>query len=442
MRAFDILATWIWNPWLVFFYIQIGLLLTFSTSFVAWRLIRKAVHSLVQSWKDRRSKSSPQSYRHISQSRAFITALSASVGVGNIAGVSTAIHLGGPGALFWMWVSALLGMSLRMASVWLAMHFRDETLGTPRFATPMAYLERLSPDWRWVAKLVAVLILVKGFVTANLIQSNSVAHAFQNEFGGSHVIVATLMALVVATIVLGGMRRIVDFSVSITPFIIILYMLVGLFILFSDPEETLFQLRQVFQYAFTPYSVIGGVAGYTVLQSLQFGISRGIFSHGSGLGVEPFIQAANDGDLKQAVSLAALVPLVDTLIVCSITGLIVLSYGDWSQINGAFLTVSAYDAAIGSFGRNMIVLLLILFALTTIINWSYYAERCFEYLGGEKRQLLRWLFITVTFIGPFLSVKIVWYLADILIALLLISHLLPLLYLTLRYRFSMLKQLY
>ena len=427
---------------MVFFYLQVSLLLTLSTSFIAWRLIKRALQSLLQSWKEHRFVSSPQQHRHISQGRAFITALSASVGVGNIAGVSTAIHLGGPGALFWMWVSALFGMSLRMSSVWLAMNFRHETDKTPLFATPMAYLERLKPDWRWVSKLVAGLILVKGFLTANLIQSNSVAHAFQNEFGGSHIIVATLMALVVGVIVLGGMRRIVNFSVSITPFIVILYLLVGLFILFSEPKETLFQLGQVFEYAFTPFSVIGGVAGYTVLQSLQYGVSRGIFSHGSGLGVEPFIQAANDGDPKQAVALAALVPVVDTLIVCTVTGLVVLSYGDWSHLNGAFLTVSSFDAAVGSLGRNMIIFLLVTFALTTTINWSYYAERCFEYLGGTNRQLLRWLFIAVTFLGPFLSVTMVWSLADILIALLLIAHALPVLYLTLRYRTKMLQQLY
>lgn len=424
----DVIASWIWNPLLSFFYLEVGVLFLIFTGFVAWR----------RSWRGvRRAFSAPKEVSHgryITPTRAFVTALGASVGIGNLAGVGTAIHLGGPGALFWMWVSALVGMSFRMCSTYFAMRYRPASSDDPTFATPMAYLERFCRGpFAWLPAALAGLIMIKGFLTANLIQSNSVAHALQNDVGFSNLAVAVLMAAAVAVVVLGGVKRIVDFSVQITPWMVLIYVGAGLLILLANPATTWASLQSVFHHAFTPYSVAGGVAGYTVMQGLQYGISRGVFSHGAGIGVEPFLHASNTGNPAQNALIAAFVPVVDTLIVCTITGLVVLSSGYWLEWNGAFLTTQAYQSAYGNTGKLLIVLCLVVFAFTTIINWSYYAERCFQYLGGAKIHIFRWIFIAVTFCGPFLPVKLVWSLGDIMIALVLLLHLLPLTYITLRH---------
>ncbi|MBF0265358.1 MAG: sodium:alanine symporter family protein [Gammaproteobacteria bacterium] len=360
-----------------------------------------------------------------------------------MAGVSTAIHLGGPGALFWMWVSAIFGMSFRLISTYLSLKYQNKDPEHPNHATPMAYLEHFFKDnWKWVPITLAGIIMFKGFITANLIQSNSIAHSIENELASSHLIVGLLMASLVAFVILGGVKKIVYYCVMLTPWMVLLFLGAGLVILASDPLITLSSLEMVFEYAFTPYSVAGGVAGYTVLQTMQYGISRGIFSHASGMGVAPFLHAANDvKDLRDSSYLAALVPIVDTLIVCSITALVVLNQGYWGEYNGAFLTTTSFEMFYGDIGKILIIACLVLFGFTTIINWSYYAERCYKYLGGKKIIAFRWVFISVTFCGPFFPVKPIWSLADILIAILLLVHLLALLYIVLTNRKAIIEAL-
>lgn len=431
----DLIASWIWNPLLSFMYLEIGVLFLILTGLVGWR---RSFNSVKKAYRTNSPKNSAEtgaiSKRYITPTQAFITALGASVGVGNLAGVSTAIHLGGPGALFWMWVSALVGMSFRMCETYFACRYQPKSSNSPSFATPMSYLDRFCTGrFAWIPIGLAVLLMVKGFFTANLIQSNSVAHAIEGEFGASSVIVALLMAGAVGIVILGGVRRIVDYSMKITPWMLLLYIGAGLFILLGDIPRTLTQLENVFKYAFQPYSVAGGVIGYTVLQSLQYGVSRGIFSHGSGIGISPFLHASNNSNPAHNGLIAAFVPVVDTLVICTITGLVVLSSGLWGNWNGAYLTTQAFQLTYGDGGKLLIVICLVIFAFTTMINWSYYAERCFEYLGGKKIIKFRWAFIGVTFLGPFMPVKFIWSLADILIALVLLLHLLPLTYITLRH---------
>jgi len=298
----------------------------------------------------------------------------------------------------------------------------------------MSYLQvHFSKGLKWIPISLAALIMVKGFLTANLIQSNSVAHALEGEFSGSHIVVAFLMATAVALVILGGLKRIVAYSTRITPWMLLLYIGAGLFILLSDIPTTLSHLGDVFYYAFQPYSVAGGVIGFSVMQSLQYGISRGVFSHGSGLGIAPFLHASNDSPAAHNGLVAAFVPIVDTLLICTITALVVLSSGLWSEANGAYLTTQAFEITYGEAGRVLIIICLVVFAFTTMISWAHYAERCFHYLGGKNLKAFRWLFIAVTFLGPFLPVKFVWSLGDILIAIVLLLHMLPLTYITLRH---------
>jgi AGCS family alanine or glycine:cation symporter len=428
----ELLAGWIWGPFLSYFYLVAGVLLIILSGAVAFRRVWGAAVDLFKRPASADTGTSSDHPRHISPARGFVTALAASVGVGNVAGVATALHLGGPGALFWIWVSALVGMSFRMCSTWLAQRHQPQSADHPAYATPMAYLEPYyKGSWRWIPVALALLLLVKGFITANLIQSNSVAHALENEFAASHLIVATLMAGAVAAVILGGVKSIVNYSVQISPLMLLVYLGTGMLILLADPARSLAALQQVFAHAFAPYAVAGGAIGYSVMQTIQYGVSRGIFSHGSGLGIAPFLQAANAGDRKQNALLAALVPLVDSLLVCTVTGLVVLSSGLWQEWNGAYLTAAAFEHSLGETGRVLVVLSLVLFAFTTVVNWAYYAERCFVYLGGHSLWKFRLGFIAVTFCGPLFPVKPIWFLGDLLIAAVLLIHLLPLIQLTL-----------
>ncbi|MBF0280446.1 MAG: sodium:alanine symporter family protein [SAR324 cluster bacterium] len=429
----ETIASWIWNPLLSLIYIEIGIIVLLITGFAAWRHIIPALPAL---WKNRHQHSHTIEHeRHITPWQAFLTALGAGIGVGNIAGVSTAIHLGGPGALFWMWVSALVGMSFRMCSVWLTQQYQGKDPDNLLYATPMAYLESTMKGlWAWIPAALAGLLLVKGFLTANLIQSNSVAHALQDELGASTLAIAFLLASGVAFVILGGMKKIVDASLVITPWMVTAYLGAGIIVLLSDPFRTVSTLGMVFGHAFSPYSAASGVIGYGVFQTIQFGISRGIFDHGSGMGISPFLHASNQGNPRENAFLAATVPVAETLVVSTITGLVVLSIGNWTQHNGAFLTTSSFESFYGDVGQILIMACLVVFAFTTMINWSYYAERCFQYLGGNNLVKFRWMFIFVTFCGPFFPVKFVWATGDVMIALVIIFHLFPLLYLVIIHR--------
>lgn len=433
----------LWNPLLTFLYLEAGVLLLFLTRFIAWRKLIQFVKVEFRTLFSTRSEAAPEHQRTISSRFAFITALSSTVGVGNLAGVSTAIHLGGPGALFWMWVSALVGMFFRMSSTWLALHHQSDNPEHPNWSTPMAYLDpafKKSRFWSWLPALVATAILLTGLF-ANAIQTNSVAHALENEIGTSNILVAILMAALVAVVILGGLQRIVQMSVQLMPWMLLLYVGAALIILLSHPLETFEQLLNVFASALSPWSVAGGVAGYTVLQAMQFGVSRGVFSHGSGLGFAPFLHAANGEGARRNMLFAALVPAVDTLIICTITGLVVLTGGYWMEYNGAFLTTLSFEAFYGEGGKWIVVLALTLFAFTSIINLSYFGERCYGYLGGGNLLNFRYLFIVVTFLGPLIPVMMIWSLADLLIAVVLLFHLPALLYLTIRHIRPMIRTL-
>ncbi|QEP43972.1 sodium:alanine symporter family protein [Ectothiorhodospiraceae bacterium BW-2] len=438
----ELLASWLWQPLLSFIYLELGVLFLLVTGFAAWRYMGLAFSDLLhlRRHESQLPASDNPHQRHISQSKGFMAALAATVGVGNWAGVSTAIHLGGPGALFWIWVSALVGMSMRMCSVWLTMYYQPKDPDSPLFATPMSYLEKFSGGRTWLPLTFAVLLLVQGLFSA-FIQSNSVAHAIENEVGESHLVVSLLLATLVGIVILGGVQKIVAVTTQIVPLMVAIYLLAGLYILLSDPLLTLNTLGEVFTYAFTPYAVGGGVAGYSVLVAIQFGVARGVFSHSSGLGLAPFLQASHQEQRHRSALLAGQVPVIDTLIICSVTGLVVLSYGDWQALNGAFLTVESFAVTFGSEGRLVLITLLLFFAYTTLVTWAYFAERSLHYLRIERDTEFRWLFILCVAIGPWFPVTFIWSLGDLIIGVALLLNMIPLFWLTLQHQQQMRREL-
>ncbi len=382
------------------------------------------------------------STRIISHKKAFLTVVATTVGIGNIAGVATAIHLGGPGALFWMWVSALFGMFFRMVSTYMAIKMQPADDKSPSFATPMSYLEKyMTGKWSFVPQVVAVLILIQGFVLYNLVQANSVAQAVHNRFGVPNLLIALLLTFCVGVVVLGGLKKIVNYCSAIAPVAIGIYVLTGLLVLLLHPVQATNALGQVFTSAFTPYSAVAGVTGFTVLQAMQFGVSRGVFSHMSGMGTSAFLQAANREPPAHGALMSAVTPFVDTIIICSITGLVILTFPNWKYQTGAHLTAVSYEAGLGFVGQLIVLGSLVIFALTTIFAFAYIAEKCFEYLGGKGFSYYRIAFLGVVFAGPFLNLYFVWSLSDIIIAMLIVFHLIPLMFIAMINRDSMCKDL-
>ncbi|MBF0430490.1 MAG: sodium:alanine symporter family protein [Fibrobacteria bacterium] len=417
-------------------YIELGVVFLYLTRAITWK---KSLPVFLDIFKHDKSVSGE---RLVSHKKAFLSSVAATVGIGNIAGVGTAIHLGGPGALFWMWVSAMFGMIFRMCSTYMALKLRPESSKAPTFATPMVYLEKyMKGIWSFIPPLVAGLILVQGVVLYNMVQANALAHAVHNRFHVPNAIIAVFITLAIAMVILGGLKKIVDYCSALAPFVIVIYVLTGLAVLLFNPLSAVSALGEVFHHAFLPYSIVGGVTGYTVLQAMQFGVSRGVFSHMSGMGTSPFYQAANNDSPAKGAFMAAVTPFVDTIIICSVTGLVILSVPNWQHQTGAHLTAAAYEAGIGFSGQIIVVVSLILFALTTIAGFAHIAERCYRYLGGSNLYYFRLVFLAVTFSGPFLHIGFVWSLSDIIIAALIVFHLIPLLYITLLNRKVMVKDL-
>ncbi|MFC1824190.1 alanine/glycine:cation symporter family protein [Thermodesulfobacteriota bacterium] len=421
----ETLAKWIWDPVLCLVYLELGLIFLYLTRGIAWK---KGLPVFIKIFRHDHSTSTD---RIVSHKKAFLTSVAATVGIGNIAGVGTAIHLGGPGALFWMWMSALFGMFFRMASTYMAIKSQPADVKSLSFATPMAYLEKyMTGRWRFISQFVAGLLLIQGVVLYNLVQANSLAHAVHNRFEVPNLLTAFLLTFCVGLVILGGLKKIVNYSSAITPVVIAIYVMSGLLILLFRPLESLYALEQVLYYAFRPGSIAGGIAGYSVFQALQFGVSRGVFSHMSGMGTSTFLQAANKEAPAMGAFMAAITPFVDTIIICTISGLVILSSPHWQNQTGAYLTAISFEEGLGFSGQLIVIVSLIVFAFTTIIGFAHISEKCFRYLRGRDPLKFRIILLFVTFLGPFLNLRFVWSLSDIIIAMIIIFHLVPLLYIT------------
>jgi len=362
----------------------------------------------------------------ISPFSALMTSLSATIGTGNIAGVATAIFLGGPGALFWMWMTALVGMATKFAEAVCAVRYREVDERGKHVGGPMYYIKNgLGAKWRWLAVLFALFAGIAGFGIGNMVQTNSIAQALQSNFAIPGIVVAVL----VAAVILGGIERIAAVAERLVPFMAIMYIIAGLIVLILHIDAIPGAIVLIFKHAFTPTAASGGFAGAAVWAAIRFGVARGIFSNEAGLGSAPIAHAAaqTKGPVSQGL-VAMLGTFIDTLIVCSITGLAIVATGAWTSGNtGAELTATAFEAAMPGFGGYAVAIALTIFAFTTILGWSYYCERSLGYLFGAKIIMpFRIVWSIAAFVGATLKLGFVWLLADTLNALMAIPNLIAL----------------
>ncbi|WP_083465890.1 alanine/glycine:cation symporter family protein [Salidesulfovibrio brasiliensis] len=366
----------------------------------------------------------------ISNFQALMTALSATVGTGNIAGVATAISIGGPGALFWMWVTGLVGMATKYGEAVLAVKYRITDENGEMAGGPMYYLER-GLGMKWLGTAFAVFAAVAAFGIGNMVQSNSVADAVEATFGIPHIYVGVVLAVLTGMVILGGIKSIGRVTGVLIPIMIIFYLAGAVIIVAMNLDKVPGAFALIFEHAFNPTAAGGGFAGATVMMAMRFGIARGVFSNESGLGSAPIAAAA--AKTKHPVD-QALVSMtqtfIDTIVVCTLTGLILVMFNWNSGLEGAELTTAAFEMGFSG-GQYIVTLGLILFAYSTILGWSYYGEKSIEYLFGTKLITpYRVLFIIAVLVGSSLKVSFVWALADCFNGLMAVPNLIGLLMLS------------
>ncbi|WP_425460054.1 alanine/glycine:cation symporter family protein [Exilibacterium tricleocarpae] len=364
---------------------------------------------------------------------ALMTSLSATIGTGNIAGVATAIGIGGPGALFWMWCTALVGMATKYAEAVLAVKYREVDEEGRRVGGPMYYIKNgLGEKWKWLGTLFAIFGTLAGFGLANTVQSNSVANALRESFAVPVMLTGVVLAVLVALVLLGGIKRIGNVAGKLVPFMALSYLACGLVVLAFHFTEIPSAVVTIVESAFTPVSAVGGFAGASVWLAIQRGVARGMFSNEAGLGSAPIAHAAaqTNSPVRQGV-VAMLGTFIDTLIVCSVTGLCIVVTGVWtSGAQGVNMTQAAFNMVL-PYGDTVISLGLVLFAFTTMLGWSYYGERCAEYLFGVKAIVpFRVAWVLAIPVGAVVKLDLVWIVADILNALMAIPNLIGLILLS------------
>jgi AGCS family alanine or glycine:cation symporter len=362
-----------------------------------------------------------------------MTALSSTVGTGNIAGVATAIGIGGPGALFWMWCTALVGMATKYAEAVLAVNYRETDAEGKKVGGPMYYIKNgLGRRWRPLAFLFALFGSLAGFGLANTVQSNTVSQVLLNNFNIPTLVSGVLMSLMVALVLLGGIKRIAQVAGQLVPLMTIIYLLSTMVILLINMTEIPAAFLLIIDSAFNGTAATGGFAGATVMLALRMGVSRGIFSNESGLGSAPIAHAAaeTNSPVRQG-TIAMLGTFIDTLIICTMTGLVLIVSGAWdSDLEGAAMTLMVFDSEL-PFGGNILSLCIILFAFTTMLGWSYYGERCAQFLVGPKVVMpFRVLWVIGVFVGTQMSLGLVWKMSDSLNGMMAIPNLIALLLLS------------
>jgi AGCS family alanine or glycine:cation symporter len=372
----------------------------------------------------------------ISHYQALTTALAATVGVGNIAGVATAIGIGGPGALFWMWVTGLVGMASKYSESFLGSKFRVVDAKGEQRGGPQEYLKRgiRGPFGKILAVMFAVFASLAAFGIGNMTQTNTIAHSLDDTFGVPPLVSGIVIVVFVGAVLLGGIKRIGTVTASFVPTMILFYLIAGILVLAANVTAIPDALALVFTDAFTGTAATGGFVGSTVAIALQYGVARGLFSNESGLGSAAIVAAAAKTTHPVRQGLVSMTQtFIDTIIVVTFTGLVIISTGAWtSGEEGAAMTAEAMSSGpLAQVGGAVVAIAVVFFALSTVIGWAYYGERCATSLFGIKVSLpYRALFTAVALVGALWELELVWGIADVLNGLMALPNLIGLLVLS------------
>ena len=442
----DSIDSFVWGPVLIVLILATGIYLSTRLGFLQIRHLGKALKFMV--------KNEDNGEGEVTSFGALCTALSATIGTGNIVGVATALVAGGPGALFWMEVAALFGMATKYAEGLLAVKYRTIDNEGHVLGGPFYYIENgMGKNWKWLAKLFAFFGVCVGLMgIGTFTQVNGITSAVGNFFDPNTsntinvlgretsvavVIAGIILTIFVALVVIGGLKRIATVSQVVVPFMAIIYVLFCLVLLILNIKQVPAAIVEIVTSAFGAKAVAGGTLG-AIIVAMQKGIARGIFSNEAGLGSAPIAAAAAQTKEPVRQGLVSMTgTFIDTIVICTMTGLSIVITGAWDMgLEGVAVTTYAFQTGIPYANKVIafiLMLCLIFFAFTTILGWDYYSERCLEYLSGRKKGVVkgyRWLYILAVFIGPYFTVSEVWVIADIFNALMAIPNLIALLFLS------------
>lgn len=418
----------VWGYLLVFLLCGTGIFFTFKLKFVQLRKFKEGWHRVFGGINLRGDKAGSDG---MSSFQALATAIAAQVGTGNLAGAATAIASGGPGAIFWMWLSAFFGMATIFAEAILAQTFKQkvdgEVTGGP------AYYIRKGLNNKFLAGLFSVSIIIALGFMGNMVQSNSIGDAFSTAFGVNPIVVGVVIAILAGFIFIGGVGRIASVTEKLVPIMAAFYIVGSLIIIIMNYANILPAFKMIFVGAFNPQAVMGGAIGVSVKQAVRYGVARGLFSNEAGMGSTPHAHAV--AKVKHPVeqgTVAIVSVFIDTFVILSLTALVILTTGALdTKTTGIALTQEAFARGFGSFGHTFIAICLLFFAFSTIIGWYFFGEANVKYLFGKKAlNIYRILVVIFIIVGSALKVDLVWELADTFNGIMVIPNLIALLFLS------------
>lgn len=417
------LSGWVWGPPMLILLVGTGVYLTFILKGLQFRALGHAFKLVF----DRDLKG----HGDISHFAALTTALAATVGIGNIVGVATAITLGGPGAVFWMWVTGLVGMATKYAEALLAVKYREQGENGMR-GGPMYYIS-IGAGLPWLGWLFAVFTAGAAFGIGNMTQANSAAAVLNEVFGMADWLTGVILMALTALVLIGGIRSIGRFTSMLVPFMIVIYLGAALIVIAMNASEVPGAFGLIFWHAFNPIAAGGGFAGAAVAAAIRYGVARGVFSNESGLGSAPIAAAAaRTGDPVKQALVSMTQTFIDTLVVCTATALVILTADVWREgVSAGILTSLSFAETLGDTGTIIVAVATALFAFSTLIGWSYYGEKAIEYLINERAILIfRMVFVLMVMVGATRELSFVWNFSDLMNGLMAIPNLIGILLLS------------
>ncbi len=410
----------VWGPPMLILLMGTGVLLTIITGAVQFRHLHTALREVLGKLLHK-----GHGEGSVTPFQAVATALASTVGVGNIAGVATALMLGGPGALFWLWVSGVLGMATKFSEIVVALHYRERDANGVMRGGAMYTLKKKGLGW--LGGIFAAFTALAAFGIGNMVQANSVAQSMEASFGLSPVIVGIALVVAAGAVIVGGIKRIAAFAGILVPYMAIIYLTGGIIVILLNAGAVPAALGMVFEGAFTGTAATGGFAGATIMLAMRFGVARGLFSNEAGLGSAPLVHATATTDHPVRQGMYGIFEVfVDTILICTVTGLAILVTGAWDDgPTGAELTARAFQLGLpGAWGDIVVTSSLVLFAFSTIIGWSYYGETGIVYLLGARAAVpYRVAWLVFIYLGAIGSLHLIWDVADTLNGLMAIPNL-------------------
>lgn len=424
MNIFEYIRTaadFIWGPQMLVFILGSGIYFSLRLKGIQFTKFLRAANEIKKS----KTKSGDG---NITPYQALMSALSGIIGNGNIAGVATAIVIGGPGAVFWMWVSAFIGMATMYSESLLGFKFREKDKDGTFIGGPMVYIKK-GLGWKWLAYAFAIAMATKTLIATTSVQSNSMSLVVLNEFGIPQIISCIIIAILTWLVIIGGLKKIAKTAEYLSPFMTLLYLSGGLLVIILNADKLVFVFEQIFTYAFTAKGATGGFAGASVWMALRYGAARGAYSNEAGTGSVAIIHATAQSDSPVKQSLIAMMGVfIDTIIVCSITALAILTTGIWTDGLNSTALVSQSFAGTFSHGNWIVLTSSLLFGYSTLITWSFYGEQCAAFILGDNIKIYyRWVFSFAILIGSFGSPENIWSMGDLLNGITVIINLIGIL---------------